>query len=157
MNGLHAAAVGRPGRDGELKYTPSGTALLTFPLAVEVAKKSDGDETQWLRVSVWGERAEALADQVKNDGLGYVEGRARVRTWTNQAGETKADLELSAWRCEPLFQIGRSRHAQAASSVGTVQPGRPMLEAFAIHGQQPTRRATAVLDQDDGALDDLSF
>jgi single-strand DNA-binding protein len=148
MNGLHSAAVGRIGRDGEIKYTPSGLALLTFTLAVEDQKKREGDETQWLKISVWGERAEALADQVKKGALWYVEGRTKVRTWTTQSGETRAELELSAWRCEPLFAIGRSAVRRSVDDVGAERTRR-MPESVAVGGGRDIRHRPGLDDHPD--------
>lgn len=148
MNGVIAAAIGRPGRDPDFKYTPNGTALLSFSLAVEDAKKREGDDTQWLRISVWGERAEALAKQVKKGGLIYVEGRCKVRQWTASDGATRADLELSAWRCEPLFQHGRRPQDE---QPGEIRPGRPMPERMAVGVGAPrnTRQALGLDDETD--------
>lgn len=149
VNGVIAAAIGRPGRGPELGYTPNGNARLSFPLAVEDAKKCEGDETQWLRVSVWGERAEARSMKIRKGGLRYVEGRCKVRTWTAGDGTTRADLELSVRRCEALFQHGRRLQADSAAQlVGTIGSARRMSEGRAV-GVQPNRRQQLGLDDED--------
>ena len=74
MDGLIGCAIGRVGGDPELRFTQQGTPLLSFSIAVQDSKAKDG-ETQWVKVAIFGEKAEALADQVHKGGEVYVEGQ----------------------------------------------------------------------------------
>ena len=106
MNGVHCAFEGRLSRDPELKYTSSGTALLSLNLAVADDKRRDDEPTEWIRAAVWGDQAEQLDGRLKKGDLVYVEGRLRLRTW-DKDGDTRAGLEVNVWRCEQLGAIGR--------------------------------------------------
>ncbi len=109
MNGIVCAFEGRVGQDPELKYTQNGQALLSFGVAVSDAKAAEGAETEWARVTVWGERAEQLhhAGTLSKGAEVYVEGRLRLNTWQGQDGQQRAGLNVSAWTVQPMGQIGR--------------------------------------------------
>ena len=53
---------GKVGRDAEMRYTPSGQAVTSFSVAVNNEYTDKNGEkvkdVKWLRVSVWGKRAE---------------------------------------------------------------------------------------------------
>ena len=52
-----AVITGRLGRDIELRYTQSGTAVARFTLAVDRYKKGEKD-TDWINVTAFGSQAE---------------------------------------------------------------------------------------------------
>lgn len=52
----------RIGNEPELRYLPDGTAVLNMSLAYPFGKKVDGKQpSQWVNASLWGKRAESLA------------------------------------------------------------------------------------------------
>ena len=51
-------AVGRIGRDAEVRSTQNGTSVAGFPLAVDVGF-GDRKSTLWCDASIWGRRAES--------------------------------------------------------------------------------------------------
>ena len=55
--------VGNLGADPETRYTPGGDAVCNLSLAVNYGQKGqDGNRpTQWIDATLWGKRAEALA------------------------------------------------------------------------------------------------
>ena len=92
MNQLNIA--GRIGRDAETRYSQSGKVIATF--AVAVSEYRDGEEqTLWVRCTMFGERAEKLAQYLTKGTPVAVTGRAGVSAWADkQSGEAKAALEL---------------------------------------------------------------
>ena len=52
------SALGRIGRDAEVRSTQSGTSVAGFPVAVDVGF-GDHKQTMWLDASLWGKRAES--------------------------------------------------------------------------------------------------
>ncbi|MEA3297680.1 MAG: single-stranded DNA-binding protein, partial [candidate division Zixibacteria bacterium] len=72
-----AILVGRLGKDPELKYTPSGTAVANFSLATNRQwKGQDGqkaEETTWHNIVVWGRRAEVIKEYMSKGGQIYLE------------------------------------------------------------------------------------
>lgn len=92
--------IGHLGRDPEMRYTPGGTPVTNFSVAVSRRRRSpDGqtmDETDWFRVECW-ERLAEIADQyLKKGSRVYVEGRLRVRKYTGNDGIERTAVEIVA-------------------------------------------------------------
>lgn len=146
MNGITCALTGRLGGDAELKYTSQGSAMATFSVAVDDVKKAEGDQTEWVRATVWGEAAEQLAPRlVKGTGV-YLEGRLRLEVWTTREGEQRSTLKLSAWSCQPMGQIGRQRPRQ--DRPASEQPRRMNEWQAAGVGPQSRRQQLGLDDAD---------
>jgi single-strand DNA-binding protein len=157
LNGITACATGRIGSDGELKHSSGGNPYVTFNLALDVAKKADGDPTEWLRVAVFGEQAEALTGKLSKGGRVYVEGRLRLETWTTRENEQRSTLKLAAWVCQPMgIENRRPRQDGQTRNVPGDRPRRPnaMPEAMAVGAGRNTRQQ---LGLDDGDLADVPF
>jgi len=99
--------VGNLGRDPEMRYTPSGQAVINFSVATNRQyTASDGQqvkETIWFRVSAWGRQAETCNQFLKRGSKVLVEGRLTAdpasggpRIWTRQDGTPAASFEISA-------------------------------------------------------------
>jgi single-strand DNA-binding protein len=60
--GAKLMAVCRLGRDAELRYSSDGTPVANFSAAYDYGRKGDDGKrpSQWLDLSLWGNRAEAL-------------------------------------------------------------------------------------------------
>src|SRR5262249_22455962 len=91
--------VGHLGRDPELRYTPSGTAVCDFSVATTERKRGreggEGEEvTTWFRVSMWGRQAEVANQYLQKGKLVYVEGRWTQREWTARDGNKRTSLEV---------------------------------------------------------------
>jgi single-strand DNA-binding protein len=77
--------IGNLGKDPEMKYTPQGTAITTFSVAVDRSRKTpDGqwvDETEWFRIVAWEKLAETCNEYLRKGSKVYVEGRLHTRSW----------------------------------------------------------------------------
>ncbi len=100
MDGLISCAIVRLTRDPEKRYTQAGKALLNLNGVVVDAKAEEGKDT-WLKVTVFGDKAESLADQVQKGAECYVEGRLKLAKWQSREGAERSGLELLAWRVDP--------------------------------------------------------
>lgn len=58
----------RIGRDGELKYTKTGSPYLSLSLAYDHGKADDQGHrnSQWVSATLWGSRAEEIVERVKS-------------------------------------------------------------------------------------------
>jgi len=73
--------VGNAGRDAEMRYSASGQPQTQFSVATSRSFKKDEEwqeETTWFNVTVWGNRAESAANNIKKGSKVYVEGRLRT-------------------------------------------------------------------------------
>jgi single-strand DNA-binding protein len=109
MNGIESAFIARVGSEPELKTSSTGRPWAVFSVAV-----GSGDDTQWVRVAAFGDRAQELVKELRKGDRVYVEGRLTMRSWQKD-GETQVGLNVAAWRVEKLGQIGRNKAGRAAA------------------------------------------
>lgn len=129
--------TGRLGRDAEVRYTQSGTAVCQFTVAVDYGY-GESKGTNWIRCQLWGKRAEGGLPQYLVKGAQVaVSGELQVREYTNRSGEQKTSVEVNV---REIDLIGGKREAQAEQS-----PQQPS------HADDPFASAPG----DDG--DDLPF
>ncbi|HLQ31287.1 MAG TPA: single-stranded DNA-binding protein [Chloroflexota bacterium] len=92
--------IGNLGRDPEMRYTPQGTAVTSFSVAVSRSFNSrDGEqqeETDWFRVTAWDKLAEICNQYLTKGQRVYVEGRVSMRMWDGNDGQKHGSLELRA-------------------------------------------------------------
>ena len=91
--------VGNVGRDAEMAYTRQGIAVLKFSVAVNktIGKGDDKRQTTtWFNVTLWRERAEALASYIKAGMQVLVMGEVTVSPYIDKTGKPAASLELTA-------------------------------------------------------------
>ncbi|MHB1778054.1 MAG: single-stranded DNA-binding protein, partial [Acidimicrobiales bacterium] len=74
------------------RYTPQGTAVANFSLAVDAGK----DHTDWFEVVVWREQAENVAQHVKKGQRVAVSGRLSAREYTTKEGQKRKVVEVVA-------------------------------------------------------------
>lgn len=79
--------IGRLTRDPDLRYTPSGSAVANFTLAVDRRQGKDRDkETDFIDVVVWQKLAESCANYIGKGRLVAVDGRLQIRSYENKEG-----------------------------------------------------------------------
>jgi single-strand DNA-binding protein len=80
--------VGNLGKDPEVKYTPSGTAVAKFSIATSYRFKDKNeqwqDQTEWHNVVAWARLAEIAGEYLKKGNKVYVEGRLQTRSWDDK-------------------------------------------------------------------------
>lgn len=125
--------IGNLTRDPELRYVPSGTAVVSFGLAVNtpiIRPNSEAKEDVcFVRVVVWGKQAESCKQYLTKGRLVFVEGRLIYRSW-DQGGTKRSTLEVRADRVQFLGQ----RRAEAAPSS---EPGEEVAVDEPVEGGVP--------------------
>lgn len=87
--------VGTIGRDCEVRYSPSGTAILNVTVANNIGY-GDKQQTLWVRVVLFGKRAEGnLKDYLKKGQQVFVSGELSQNEYEKD-GVKKTSLELNA-------------------------------------------------------------
>lgn len=93
--------VGNLGADPELRYTPQGTPVASFTLAVNrVWTDNQGErqeKTTWFRVTAWRKQAETCAEFLRKGRRVLVVGEMEeASAWTDRDGHPRASLEVTA-------------------------------------------------------------
>jgi single-strand DNA-binding protein len=112
--------IGNLGRDPEMKYTPQGTPMTTFSMAVSRRRQTpDGewkDETEWFRIVAWQKLAEQCNEYLRKGSKVYIEGRLQTREWQGQDGQNRQIVEIVA--NEMLLLDGRQNGPGAPMGAG---------------------------------------
>jgi single-strand DNA-binding protein len=149
--------IGNLGSDPEMRYTPSNRAVTQFNVAVNQSTKNQQtgewvEETDWFRVSVWGDRAERMAETLRKGNKVFVEGRFKTRQFEGRDGQTRTSLEITADSIVNLERRPRDEEGSfsgAPAGAGAVAAGG----GGGNGGNVRPQRAPA----DDTDLDDLPF
>ena len=90
--------MGRMTRDPELRRTGSGTAVVSFSLAVDRDFKSQSGEkeTDFIDVVAWRNTAEFVSKYFSKGRMAVVEGRLQLRDWTDKDGNKRRTAEIVA-------------------------------------------------------------
>ncbi|WP_302741177.1 single-stranded DNA-binding protein [uncultured Collinsella sp.] len=120
----HVILSGNLGANSELRYTKSGTPILTFSLAVnDRVPNGDGtwgDYTNWPDCSMFGKRAEALAPYLTKGVKVTVSGRVRTHTYQKD-GQNLKRWEIRVENVE-LMQVKREQQNAYAQPAEQAQP-----------------------------------
>ncbi len=102
--------IGRLGADPELKYTPSGAAVLTISIATNTSWKDQEnkaqEKTEWHRVVAWRKLAETIGQYAKKGTRVYVEGKLLTRNWNDKDGVKHYTTEVQADHIQLLESRG---------------------------------------------------
>ena len=122
-----ATIAGHLGKDPEVRYTGSGTAVASFSVATtERWKDRDSGEkqerTEWHKVTAWAQKAEYVGKYAKKGHAVLVEGKIQTRKWQDREGNDRYTTEIVASEIHILTPKG-GRQEEAQSS-------RPPAEDF---------------------------
>ena len=121
--------IGNLGKDPEMKYTPQGTPVTTFSVAVSRNWKTpDGqqsEETEWFRVVAWERLAEACNEYLHKGSKVYVEGRLKTRKWTAQDGQERQIVEVVASDMQTLDPRPQGGYGDEGGGGGGYRNDRP--------------------------------
>jgi single-strand DNA-binding protein len=123
--------IGRLGKDPDMRYTPSGTAVANFSLATNSSfKDSDGnwnDKTEWHNIVTFGRTAEIAGEYLKKGKLVYIDGRLQTSNWEDQNGQKRYKTEVVASELQLIGSRGDSE-SSADSPAADVEEEAPAAE-----------------------------
>lgn len=107
--------TGRLTRNPELKYTGSGTAVVSFGLAVDrTFKNAQGErETDFINCVAWRKTAELISNNLHKGSLCGVTGRIQTRNYTNNEGQKVYITEVV---CENLTFLEKKNDNQQSNN-----------------------------------------
>lgn len=95
--------IGRVVAAPELRYTPKGTAMAKFALAVDRPKSKDNErETDFFNIVAWQRLGEFCGEYLQKGRLICVTGSIHTRTYETKEGQKRKDFEIRADEVELL-------------------------------------------------------
>lgn len=92
--------IGNLGSDPELRFTPSQKPVANFSLATNEYRKDDKgerhDHTEWHRIVVWGQQAEACQKFLHKGSQVAILGRLQSSKWTGKDGQHRQNVDIVA-------------------------------------------------------------
>jgi single-strand DNA-binding protein len=117
--------LGRLTRDPELRYTPAGSPVCSFDVAMNRSYTTQGgerrDEVCYITIVVWGKQGENCAEYLKKGRQALVEGRLTQRSWETPEGQKRSKHEVVADR----VQFMDSRPAPGAGARPAEEEAAP--------------------------------
>ncbi|MBA7641877.1 Single-stranded DNA-binding protein [subsurface metagenome] len=87
-------------RDPELRYTPSGTPVCSFDLAINSfytdSKGEKKEDATFVPIIVWKRQAELCAEHLKKGRPALIEGRVKQERWNDKENKKRSRLTVIA-------------------------------------------------------------
>ncbi len=119
--------IGKLSRDPELKYTQAGKPVVRLSLPID-RKVGEEYKTAWWNITLFGERAENVAQMAHKGTLVRVSGQQELdpKTMTpalyEKDGETKSSLKLIAYNLTYLDNFGKKDDAKKSEDTQEALP-----------------------------------
>jgi len=118
-----AMLIGNVGKNIEMRYTGSGTAVANFSIATtERWKDKDGqqqEQTEWHNIVAFARLGEVCGEYLHKGSQVYIEGRIQTRSWDDKDGNKRYTTEIVA---REMKMIG----GKSDSGNGQTQQQKPM-------------------------------
>jgi single-strand DNA-binding protein len=122
--GNNVTLVGNITDDPELRYTPSGTPVASFTIAINrrfrdpaTNEWKDG-ETSFFRCNIWRQQAENVAESLTKGTRVIVSGRIKTRSWETQDGQKRTVAEIDVDSCGPSLEWAKAVVTKTPRSEG---------------------------------------
>lgn len=113
--------IGRLTKDPELKFTPTGTSVTTFTLAVSRRYKKEGQpQADFIQIVAWGKTGEGVANYKKKGALISVAGRIETRNYEAKDGTKRYVTEVIA---EEIIFLDYENKQQGQAQQDNTIPG----------------------------------
>ena len=124
--------IGNLGKDPEIRYTNSGSAVANFSIATnESWKDKEGnrqERTEWHNIVAWGKLADFAQNYLKKGKSVYLEGRIQTRDWVDNQDVKHYKTEIVANNIQfvgPREEGDQGGRAPAAARGGSGGPQAP--------------------------------
>lgn len=100
---------GNLGRDPELRFFESGTAVATISVAI-TPRKSD-DPTIWMPVKIWGKQAQVAGDFLRKGSKVGITGVLQQEEWDDRStGEKRSRIYVN---CQSMTMLDKAKEEDA--------------------------------------------
>lgn len=114
--------IGNLGKDPEVRYTTSGTAVASFSIATtERFKNKSGEfeeKTEWHNITLWSRLAEIAGEYLSKGKTVYIEGRLQTRKWQDRDGCDRYTTEIVGEKMQMLSAKGDGGRSKAPADQG---------------------------------------
>ena len=128
--------MGNLTRDPELKYIPSGSAVVTLGLAVNrFYSGSDGEKKQdvsYFNIVVWNKLAEICSQYLHKGSPVFVEGRLQSRSWETSEGQKRNTVEVVAQRVDFLSRGKSEEDGPKEFSQDKLEPDQGLDDSMGL-------------------------
>lgn len=118
--------MGNLTRDPELRYTPSGAAVVEFGMAINRQwKGQDGqkkEEVTFVDVTAWQRTAEIISEYCKKGSPLFVEGRLQLDSWDGKDGQKKYKMRVVVENMQLLGGPSGARRGAPAEGGNAAPP-----------------------------------
>ena len=125
--------LGNLTRDPELRYTPSGTTVSSFGLAVNRRYRQDEEwkeDVCFIDIVTFGRQAETVGEYLSKGSLALVEGRLQWHSWETEAGQKRSKHEVVAMHVQFMPRSREDGMGQSSFEAPESQAeiGMPLAE-----------------------------
>jgi single-strand DNA-binding protein len=141
--------IGNLTRDPEMRYTNSGTPVVTFGMATNKSWKDSDGETKELaefhNLVAWNKMAEICQQLLAKGMKVFIEGSLNTRSWEGDDGVTRYKTEI---RVDEMILLD-SKGKQGAGINGDMQEGKDKKE------EAPAKEEKEETSEEEGNDEDL--
>ena len=149
--------IGNLTRDPEMRYTNSGTPVVTFGMATNKSWKDSEGETKELaefhNLVAWNKMAEICQQLLAKGMKVYIEGSLNTRSWEGEDGATKYKTEI---RVEDMILLD-SKGKQGAGMDAVEEKGESEEKEPKKKAKKEKVEETPVEEDQDPLEEDLPF
>lgn len=145
--------IGNLGQDPEVRYMPSGDAMVNLTVATsetwrDKATGEQREKTEWHRVSVFGKTAEFIGEYAKKGTQVYIDGQLQTRKWQDQQGQERYTTEVVVrWPTGEVQLLGNRGQQGGAPAQGGMNQGQQsnwgQPQQPAAHSPRPQQQAAS--------------
>ena len=136
MAGVNKAIlVGNLGKDPEMRYTPNGVAVCSFPMATSETYKdrNTGEritQTEWHNIVIWRGMAETAEKYLKKGSQVFIEGKIKTRSWEDQQGKKRYTTEVVADVMQLLDRPGSNPGGSGSNESQSMSTSKPSASSL---------------------------
>lgn len=132
--------VGNLGKDPDLRYTPSGTAVATFTVATsENYKDREGNKqtkVEWHNIVAWRQLAEICGKYLHKGKQVYLEGKIQNRTYDDKDGNKRYISEIVVHEMKMLGSRDDNRDGRNQGNAGQQNTQQDTQQRQRSQGQE---------------------
>lgn len=151
--------IGNLTRDPEMRYTNSGTPVVTFGMATNKSWKDAGGETkesaEFHNIVAWNKMAEICQQLLAKGMKVYIEGSLNTRSWEGEDGATKYKTEIRV--NDMILLDSKGKQGAGMDSEEGAKEEKPVKEEVEEVVEEVAKEEEAPAEDQDPLEEDLPF